>query len=568
MNTQPHQNIRKIISIQVKIGTTMIVLTTLILAGFGGYQYVARQSREKARLDTFGENVVNELALNLAAPLWNFDEEQFEKVVVTALHDENMLAIMVHDMKQNLMLGKTKDRDGNIIDTEELPTIEMPPKTMEIFLQDQSIGSVDVYLTRRVIRQDLIRALREIGIIVIILDILLFMLLIVSVRILLIHPLTRLLHIATDMAEGNFRPAIEIRQRDEIGELAGAFQNMKDTLVQVVNRVQVAIAEVALSSQQLRDSATVMSQRGSEQAASTEEVSSAMEEMMANITQNAQNARQTEQIALQAAQDAKESGQAVTEAVGAMRRIAQTITVIEEIANRTHLLSMNASIEASKAQEYGKGFAVVASEVRTLASQTKDAAKEINALTHSTVDLAETANTRLNRLVPDIQHTAELIQEISAASQEQRTGAGQITQAMQQLDSATQGYAATAEEIAATAEELASQAEQVKSTVAFFQLPDVKQAAPDDWKALFETVQGIADKHAREQLLLAIGKVLKTPIEAGKGETLLKQNGVRQSPKGGSQPSNTAEGTHAETRLDLSEDVHQGDDLDQDFERF
>lgn len=568
MSKRCQRNTHTSISIQLKIGSTMIVLTTLILAGFGGYQYYTRQIREQARLDTFGDNAAKQLSLNLVAPLWEFDKDQMAKVVETTLQDENILAILVRDAKQHFPIGKLRDEKGQIVDTGEQLTPEFPPKTMDILKDNQAIGSVAIYLTRRVMQQELTRTLRETGIIVIVSDSLLFVLLIVSVRIMLIDPLKRLLRTATAMADGDFRQNIEIRQRDEIGALAAAFQSMKDRLVEVVFRVQTAINEVAAGSQQLRDSAANMSQRSAQQAASTEEMSSSMEEMMANITQNADHAQQTEQIALQAAKDAHESGKAVNEAVNAMLRIAQTISIIEEIANRTHLLSMNASIEASKAQEFGKGFAVVAAEVRTLAAQTQDAAKEIHILTHSTVDLAETAGTLLNRLVPDIQHTAELIQEINAASQEQRSGARQINQAMQQLDTVTQGHAATAEQIATTAEELSGQAEHVKTTMAFFQLPEIAAAAQDDWKTLFETIQNVPDKHAREQLLLTIGKVLAAP--AGQLQTLapLKNGSLVQPPEHG-QKNVLSEAGSILVGPEFREDKRPPEDeLDREFKRY
>lgn len=513
MKNRPKQHIfrQRKFSIQLKIGLAIILLTTVILVGFGVYQYTTRQTRELARLNAFAQNAAQQLALNLISPLWDFDREQMIKVVETAMQDGNILAIAVKDKNQSILTEKGRDQDWNLSDTlENLPEVSAPVSA-NIIKDGNVIGSVDVYLTQRLVQQELELALREIAIIVIVLDILLFVMLIISVRVLLIHPLTILLRIARSMAEGDFRQIIHFRQRDEIGDLGEAFREMQETLVKVFNQVQKASSEATLGSQQLRDSATTMSQRGTQQAASTEEISSSMEQMMANISQNADNAKQTEQIALQAAKDAQEGGQAVVEAVGAIKKIAQTITVIEEIASRTHILSMNASIEASKAQEFGKGFGVVAAEVRNLAAQSQGAAKEINTLAHSTVELAEIAGQKLHRLVPDIEHTAELIQDISAASQEQRSGALQITQAMQQLDSVTQGYAATAEEVASTAEELASQSEQLERTIAFFKLPEITSPQPatsEKWQVLFQTIQALPDKGAQEQLLLALGNVL------------------------------------------------------------
>jgi methyl-accepting chemotaxis protein len=211
-----------------------------------------------------------------------------------------------------------------------------------------------------------------------------------------------------------------------------------------------------------------MSQGATEQAATAEEVSSSMEEMAANIRQNADNAFQMEQIALQSAENARDSGKAVAEAVIAMKAIAKKITIIEEIARQTNMLSLNATIEAAKAQEHGKGFAVVAAEVRGLAERSRQAAEEINELASSSVAVAERARDKLTVLVPNIQRTAELVQEISAASREQYSGVEQINRAIQQLDQIIQQNASNSEEIASTAEELAGQAQQLQQTMVFF----------------------------------------------------------------------------------------------------
>ena len=198
--------------------------------------------------------------------------------------------------------------------------------------------------------------------------------------------------------------------------------------------------------------------------------------MAANIKQNADNALQTEKIALKSAEDAKEGGQAVSQTVGAMKEIAGKINIIEEIARQTDLLALNAAIEAARAGEHGKGFAVVASEVRKLAERSQSAAGEISRLSGSSVEVAERAGEMLNQIVPDIQKTAELVQEISAASNEQNTGAEQVNKAIQQLDQVIQQNASVSEEMAAGSEELASQADQLQSLVAFFKVADLSDA--------------------------------------------------------------------------------------------
>jgi methyl-accepting chemotaxis protein len=192
--------------------------------------------------------------------------------------------------------------------------------------------------------------------------------------------------------------------------------------------------------------------------------------MAANIKQNADNAAQTEKIARQSSKDAEASGEAVNRAVVAMRTIAEKISIVQEIARQTDLLALNAAVEAARAGEHGKGFAVVASEVRKLAERSQAAASEISSLSGETVQVATEAGDMLNRLVPDIRKTAELVAEISAACREQDIGASQINEAIQQLDKVTQQNSGASEEMSATSEELAAQAEELQSSIAFFKV--------------------------------------------------------------------------------------------------
>jgi methyl-accepting chemotaxis protein len=237
--------------------------------------------------------------------------------------------------------------------------------------------------------------------------------------------------------------------------------------------VNSAAENVATASQELSSASEEMSQGATEQAAAAEEASSSMEEMAANIKQSADNAMETEKIAANSAQDARDGGKSVEQTVAAMKEIAEKINIIEEIARQTDLLALNAAIEAARAGDHGKGFAVVASEVRKLAERSQTAAAEISKLSVASVEIAETAGHMLGKMVPDIQKTAELVQEISSASNEQNAGSEQINQALQQLDQVVQQNASASEEMASTAEELSAQSEELKATIA--RLITVKQ---------------------------------------------------------------------------------------------
>ena len=292
---------------------------------------------------------------------------------------------------------------------------------------------------------------------------------------LLIDAMNKATDIAKEIADGNL--LLEVKERSANDGLMQALASMVQNLTKVVGDVKAAADNVTAGSQELSSTSEQMSQGASEQAASAEEASASMEQMSSNIRQNADNSLQTEKIAVKSATDANESGKAVVKTVSAMKEIAAKITIIEEIARQTNLLALNAAIEAARAGEHGKGFAVVASEVRKLAERSQKAAGEIGDLSLSSVEVAENAGELLQRLVPDINKTAELVQEISAACKEQDTGAEQINKAIQQLDQVIQQNAGASEEMASTAEELASQAEQLQGTIAFFRIGSTAPAA-------------------------------------------------------------------------------------------
>jgi len=295
------------------------------------------------------------------------------------------------------------------------------------------------------------------------------------------------------VAKGDIPPAITDSYQGDFNDLMASLSTMVVKLKEVVMEVQSAADNVASGGQEMSGTAQQMSQGATEQAASAEEVSSSMEQMAANIRQNTDNAMQTEKIAVKSATDAKEGGRAVTETVAAMKQIATKISIIEEIARQTNLLALNAAIEAARAGEHGKGFAVVASEVRKLAERSQSAAGEISELSTSSVAIAEKAGDMLNKMLPDIQKTAELVQEINASSKEQDAGADQINKAIQQLDQIIQQNASSAEEMASTTEELSSQAEQLKSTIAFFTLDMGRQGAlPQSRRAVAKQQPAIA----------------------------------------------------------------------------
>ena len=300
--------------------------------------------------------------------------------------------------------------------------------------------------------------------------------------------------LANEVAGGNLSATAQARGNDEVTDLIDALNAMTRKLREVVSEVTAATRNVAAGSQEMSATAEQLSQGATEQASSTEEASASMEEMASTIKQSADNAAQTEKIARQSAADAIASGEAVNNAVTAMQTIAEKIMVVQEIARQTDLLALNAAVEAARAGEHGRGFAVVASEVRKLAERSQAAAAEISTLSGTTVKAAQSAGEMLSKLVPDIQRTAELVEEISAGSREQNAGAAQINTAIQQLDKVTQQNTSAAEEMSATSEELASQAEQLQAAISYFRI---------DASSISAVVNKTEDKPDLKQAILA-----------------------------------------------------------------
>lgn len=306
--------------------------------------------------------------------------------------------------------------------------------------------------------------------------------------------------VAKAIAEGDLNVSVSLSSDQDA--LGLALKGMVESLGHIAQNLLDATGNVANGSNQISLSCQNLSDGSSHQAASAEEVSSAMEEMLANVRQSSDNAKKTGLISEEAAQDATLGGEAVRQTSNAMNNIIANISIIEEISRQTNLLALNAAIEAARAGEHGKGFAVVAAEVRKLAERSQTAAAEIAEMSSSSVAVAEQAAVQLEKLVPKISETAELVQEIVAASNEQESGAEQVNAAIFKLDEVIQHNAAAAEEMASTAEELSAQATQLENMAGFFRMSKMQPQ-----KVNIETPQGKVEE---------ISKVRNLPTLTGR----------------------------------------------------
>lgn len=445
-------------SLKTKMTFVVVAMMALTLTLIEGYAYF--DHRQEAMDMTKGKaTAIASLIGGIASNTFlTMDYTLLDETVQKAMENKDVLAVKVLDRDGSALRDQRKEgsHKRSLEVKADIVVAGAPAGAVVLMLSTEDIYTILRANIRDAILQGLVGIVLASGV-------LMFFLTRLAVR-----PIAELKAVMEKVADGDLRQSIAAGSKDEIGDLRAATSRMVGDLRQLITKIRESALATVMKAEQIAEGAGQLSQGATEQAASTEEASASVEEMHATIRQNADNARQTEKIARKAALSAEENSGTVFSAVSAMKMIAGKIAVIDEIARQTNLLALNAAIEAARAGQQGKGFAVVAAEVRKLAERSQLAAGEIGNLSISTVDAAEKAGSMLAGLVPDIQQTAELVQEINVASKEQAGGADQINSSIQQLNNVVQQNAGAAEEMAAAAEELKTEAERLQETVLVF----------------------------------------------------------------------------------------------------
>jgi methyl-accepting chemotaxis protein len=524
-------------SIGAKLAFALSIVITIIMIISSAYIAQNLYRAQVRMLEARAHELGFFLGKNLSDPILFKDSIAIDSLVAEAASARDMVFVYVSDTPGTVLssavasfneketeeyLKGEKSEDVRVLAEKISKTLDVMTLTSDVQLDGKKLGTVTMGLSKQAITRETnsITGMLVGTSVVIILA--LAGMIYLMVRRMVVLPAASAVSVVRQVAAGDLSKEIRVRSIDELGELGGMINKMIVDLRELIGKIRESAEDTTAHARQIASGSEVLSRGASEQASSVEEVSSSTEEMAANIRQNASAAHETKKIALIAAENAKEGGKAVDETVIAMKKISGKISFIGEIARQTNLLALNAAIEAARAGEQGKGFAVVAAEVRKLAERSQAAADEINALSLTSVGVAEQASQLLSRIVPDIQKTAELVTEISSASAEQNSGAEQINKAVQQLDKVIQQNAGAAEEMASTAEGLSSQAAQLLLTVSFFRMSGKEDgpARSQKVKAIsydrdFARQTGKTAAFAPEKEIHTIGKRSGVTLEMG-----------------------------------------------------
>ena len=397
-------------------------------------------------------------------------------------------------------LDALKQGDAGASDILEM---QLRPLLMDRQAQMAKLGEMQRAEAMKIYEQQVTRYkwIRAVSLVSLITGLFLALLIAVLVVRSIIATLNRTVGIAHAIAEGKLGHDIQVNRNDELGKLLEAFRTMDERLSTIVNEVRHGSGSVSTAAQQISRGNDDLSQRTQEQASSLEETASSMEEMTSTVKQNAENASHANQLARGAREQAERGGEVVAQAVGAMReinassrKIADIVSLIDEIEFQTNLLALNAAVEAARAGEQGRGFAVVATEVRNLAQRSAGAAKEIKGLINDSAakvrtgsELVDQSGKALAEIVDSVKKVTDIVAEIAAASQEQSAGIDQVNHAVLQMDEMTQQNAALVEEAAAAARAMQEQATELTRQVGFFQLGNEGELLPIPTKAARST---------------------------------------------------------------------------------
>ncbi|MDF0605323.1 methyl-accepting chemotaxis protein [Neisseriaceae bacterium TC5R-5] len=465
-------------SISQKLNLIFMVVVSSLLATSGAFNYQQTHTELLQARSKEIANIKQRLITNLSNPLWNFDNQQAQRVLESELQNVFTSGIYVTNTKGKPIIGIHRTPDGQLISSNTLKQDDLQATITLFYLNDgvsHAIGTANLQFSNADIKAKLKNILLTTLIQVAVLDALILVILSILVRRLVGIPIGEISLAVQAIANGDLTAPPQFHSNDELGDLAEATRQQVCKLADIIEHINYFSFDLANAASQISNAVSNISQQTNEQAHNIDTTSVNLEHISTFVWKNREYANSTEKMAANSQQHAENGNQAAAETMVAMRDIAKKISIIDDIAYQTNLLALNAAIEAARAGIHGKGFAVVANEVRKLAAHSQTAAKEIGQLTQRSVKVAEDSGLLFNQMLPIIQNTTSFIQEINKSSTQQALQVEQINQNVSEISRSMQANAIATEQLSATAQNMSEQAEELANRIDYFKLPNTTQ---------------------------------------------------------------------------------------------